>query len=218
MKRLLVLALVFVAGAAMAGSLGMPNLLLSPGFEEAGDYWGYDLGPGWTNSGSPGYQVIFPGWYWGAGPRTGAKAAGLASNYGVQTGLATQIIPVDFGEWTVDLTGWVWIFDNSNDWGWDTWLKATLTVDGVPVASQTVSSMTHPMEQWVPIQIIWQGPVMGYLDLHLEGRADGQGGGGWGVLSTDDWDLEIGPIPEPSSLLALLTGVAGLGGLALRRR
>lgn len=37
----------------------------------------------------------------------------------------------------------------------------------------------------------------------------------WGSISTMEWNVVV---PEPTSIIALVTGLAGFGGLALRRR
>ena len=213
MKKVLVFALaaclLCAASVTFARSLGLPNELINGSFENG---W-----TGWTNSG--GVSLIGPGWFWGAGPHEGATAVGAASNWGVTTGEITQIVPVAApGIYEVDLTGWAWLFDNSNDWGFDSYVLAELTVDGVVVASRKVSSMTDPMETYNPIELRWTGYVEAFKDVHIVVVGDGRGGGGWGVAATDDWDLEERLVPEPSSLLALLTGAAALGGLALRRR
>ena len=212
MKKVLVFALaacmVCAASAAFARSLGLPNELLNGGFENGV--------VGWSGS---GWSVIGPGWFWGAGPYTGAKGLGVAANGGISEAEITQIVPVAApGVYQVDLSGWVWIFDNSDNPYDQSWATVQITADGEVVAEKTLYSTENPRGQWIYVELTWQGYVEAFKDVHIVGHADGRIDGWWGVIATDDWDLEERLVPEPSSLIALLTGAAALGGLALRRR
>ena len=59
----------------------------------------------------------------------------------------------------------------------------------------------------------WTGQVNSSIEFRVALRADGTGG--WGQSVGDLMYMDVTPVPEPASILAL---VAGLGGLIVRRR
>ncbi len=57
--------------------------------------------------------------------------------------------------------------------------------------------------------------VYGMYLMAMDGSWDGSG---WFDPDTATYSVTGQPVPEPSSILALLTGLAGIGGMMIRRR
>lgn len=60
----------------------------------------------------------------------------------------------------------------------------------------------------------WFAVNLGNVDRIVFESIPTEGGGGWYGMD----DLTYTPVPEPSSILALLTGLVGIGGIAVRKR
>lgn len=180
----------------------MVNMLENGSFEDGLTGWTVDGGVGTHGS----------GWFWGAGPTDGDNALGAASNWGVTFGSVTQAVPVPPGPYSLTLTFDAWVFDNSNDWGFDSYVKGQIWVDGAVAAEASWSSMptTNVQQVHVPMTVGWSGDVATSLAVKMELRGHGMGGGGWGVASVDNVQL----VPEPGILAMAGLGLAGF----LRRR
>lgn len=164
---------------------------------------------GWTVSG--GVETHGEGWFAGAGPTDGTNALGAASNWGVAFGSVVQEVPIAPGSYNLSLTFDAWVWDNSNDWGFDSYVKGQIWVDGAMEAEALWSSMptTNVQQVHIPMSADWSGTINSNLTVKLELRGHGMGGGGWGVASVDNVQL----VPEPG-ILAL----AGLGLIGFLRR
>lgn len=168
-----------------------PNLLADPGFESGA------FGA-WTSFG--GSDFVGPGWFWGSGPRTGARCVGHATNGGaIQSGVRQRVMAVP-GE-KYQLTAWVYTYnaDISAMEGYQT--VARIGIDptgGIDRTSPNViwCPATHAQQLYTPLSV--SATAAGsYITVFLYGGNDTSTL--WSVYTYDDVTL-TGPSPTAVTL------------------
>ena len=149
-------------------------------------------------------------WHCGTFHEQGADWSSDTGFYSTDVRAPLQIKPGESKTWTF----YVWEDTSQNivlelGWGYTT------------VNAPAFSSMNYVLTYVAPAQGVTNGPTVGKSVLLNENP---QGTWRLPVYRTEDgrtgyvFSLTATVIPEPSSLLALLAGVAGIGGVAWRRK
>jgi len=196
--------MVSLVGLACAASLGLPNELYNGGFE---------LGTleGWRVEGN----VYAATDYQGIIPYEGYWMAVWVPYDSLEGSLQQEIAPEVTGvPYEIDLSGWIGVIG-------DAWAEVVVTIDGEPVAS---SGPIYPYEYWQYFEIRVEATPECYKDVHIyfhtAGVYDGYENNSipFAVVLVDGLDLEERIVPEPSTIALLLSGLAGIAGVALKRR
>lgn len=186
--RLMALA----AAMAVSPVLGQ-NLVQNPSFESG------TTGPtSWTSNGA---EWIAGNWFGSAGPRTGNRFMGAASNGGIKTVSVTQSIGLPLGPTTYNLTLSYWgkIFDIGGDT--DT-IQGQIIVDGTVRATVNMTN-ADGLDTYVNKTVNWVGVANTNITVRINLTANGSGAGGnWGVVCVDDVEL-LGGSPTQHTLTGI---------------
>jgi hypothetical protein len=139
-----------------------------------------------------GIEWINPGWYAGAGPRTGVKCVGAASNWLTNRGYVEQSIglPKGPGEYDLTLSFWAQFYDQG---GTPSRAIGEIIVDGSIVASATLDNagIVNQLTPYTQASVDWKGVVQTNITIRV--TAEGQGNPAFGVAVIDDVELIIPP-------------------------
>lgn len=212
MKRLCLigLCLLFAAAAANATVLINDPMTTQPGsWVKVGNY---DSATTLSISSSDG----------GHWKMQGSEGSGHSALYDMYY---SQIFALDSGTYEVTASGmakaWAGWWSNEN-WGWEQASIVEVLVDGVIVASQEASNASGYWDTWATLGYSDTVAINSTIEMRLH-AIKGQNNNHdlspiyWANRFNDTY-LEVNLVPEPSSLLALFTGAAGLLGLVTRRR
>jgi len=174
--------------------LASDNMLLNAGFEDDlaevepetpaawPDYWPR------TQTANGGIEWVSSNWYNGAGPRTGARCAGAASNWMVNSGYVEQSIGLPNGAGAYDLTLSFWgqFYD---DGGTPSTVKGEIWVDGSVAASVTLDNggVIGQLTPYTQASVDWKGTANNDITVRI--TAEGNGNPSFGVAVVDDIEL-----------------------------
>lgn len=193
---------------------------------------GLTTAPGaWTKVGSgPNARVdddrgATDGYDWAIGGSDGTGASAPHDFYYSQSFLlAPGLYDITASGWCKAWAGW-W---GSENWEWVQEAIIEVLVDGAIVASQRAYNDVEGTEAywntWLEFDYTGQEFINNNIEMRLHVIKDNNK---WGQDNLgaiffdsrfDDAYLEVNLVPEPASLLALLTGAAGMVGVFARRR
>lgn len=214
MKKLILTAAlaVVVAGSASAG----PNLLVNGGFE-AGL-------AGWTAYGGGGVN----GGAFGMDPCEGSMMWDVVRSYGNtpgnntgHEGVAQQVI-LNAGTYVLTACGqshnkdaFVYINNDAPTYP-DGFVQLVVdTTGGVDVTAATdYSALSHAGAKWDNLSLQFTVANAGPVSIFLDSQQPWAFAGNWSGF--DNAYLDV--VPEPSSILAMASGLLGMVGVAFRKR
>ncbi len=206
------LFLMLVLLFALSASASLSNELTNGSWQSGDD-------TGWVRAG--GEIVNLVSWFANPGPAPGEADVygyGLATSWGTGDGSISQDIYSAPGVYDIFLNGWLCAKDG---WGFSSWIELQLSIDDQIVAAEQVSASGGDTG-WVSKQILWTGYIAQKKSVrivaHVDGREAGPDNWPWGIVYADGIVLGQRTVPEPASVLALLTGIAGIAGITIRRR
>jgi hypothetical protein len=136
----------------------------------------------------------------------------LVNNWGISNGTCSQTYYATPGVYQIDGSGWFRLFSGVGTGV--SFARIRIFVDGVKVTENQLNGTNGVWTDWTKLIVpTWTGQVNSSIEFRVALRADGTGG--WGQSVGDLMYMDVTPVPEPASILAL---VAGLGGLIVRRR
>lgn len=211
MKKALVLtlALLFVLGMSASAQITLTN----GNFEDPTNHaLGWNLGTGVSTLDYPDAWMA-PGLC----PAEGAGRWGITAvnNYGISDHQATQRINT-VGLYTINASGWFRLFSGVGE-GVSS-ARLALLIDNVEVAtSETLLGVNGGWGEWTQLTLpTWTGNVGANIRLrpimHLDGSGD------WAQAVADSFQMTANVVPEPASIVALMSGLVGIGGLVIRRK
>lgn len=172
----------------------------------------------WARSG--GEIVDLTTWFANPGPAPGETDVygyGIASCWGISEGSILQEVYCDSGVYNVFVSGWLQAKDGGVN---PSWIELRLLIDDQLVATERVE-VTGGDTGWVQKTINWTGPITTKKTVQIAGQGNAWGGPGewpWGIVYADGIVMTQELVPEPSSLMALVSGLGTLAGIAFRRR
>jgi hypothetical protein len=201
MKKLL---LIVIALLLVSPAIASANMLVNPGFEETGE-----------DGHTTGWYEDYNSNIFGAmdNPRSGAWAAtcyndgGMAQDVVVTPGMAYQ------------LTGYAYIPTGTGGSPWGSYIGVKFKrANGSTTASWEKSDFaSEPRDQY---NMADSGLIIAPTDaVSASIRFGTWASDPWEPVSPTDFDdFSFEAVPEPSSLMLLLTGITGIFGLGLKRR
>ena len=172
----------------------------------------------WVRSG--GEIVNLNTWFASPGPAPGETDVygyGIASCWGISEGSILQEVYCDPGVYNVFVSGWLQAKDGGNT---PSWIELRLLIDDQLVATERVE-VAGGDTGWIRKSIAWTGPIAMKKTVQIAGRGDAWGGPNpwpWGIVYADGIVMTQELVPEPSSLVALVSSLGALAGIAFRRR
>lgn len=188
------------------------NLLVNPSFEQQGD--------GWTITGDSTFTS----------KNCGAIPCTLVMNGGFATGdtVASQELALAPGRYIIDFTGYYRldtpVVPPSTYSTWDpNSVEFCTFVDGAKVNSKSdISSGTVPTKldtTWNQFHLSWTGNVSSDIGVQIHLSPGFHHNIDCYSVAVDDFTLTATQVvPEPSSIFALLGGLGGTIGYAIRKR
>lgn len=217
--KLLLLLVVLVVACFTVSPVMAENLLKNGGFEE-GEWSLYATPEHWNKMGEPNNTLYWMNNYEDPHAQEGSKSMFW---YGNCNQIVYQFIDFFGGHdgslsyYNVTIDGWLWI-------GRCNWPSPDTQLDvGVVVVDEDSDcygetilqypiEYTLPLRDWIHLSVSTQMEAYGPIEqIAFYINAYGNP-----YLCTDNWNLEISPVPEPSSLLVLVAGITTL--TCLKRR
>lgn len=156
-------------------------------------------------------------WAPGNAPNNAEPGLQIVANGVQSTGTATQIVNLSDvgltpGLYSIDANGWFNVY-NTEGRANGSRARFRLIVDGVN--SGHIDLLAPNATGWTGWTNLSLGPTVFQVNesvgLEIILRADGTGGEfNWGQIAADDMWLQLTPVPEPSTMILLAAGAAGL--------
>ncbi len=211
MKKLYLAILVMATVMLLGSSSAEANLLNNPGFETPGSWWSNpDM---WSTGGNADAKGQTTG---GDAPHGGSWVFSVANDWGGTTsnayGLAAQDVTTALN--TGDTATLKMYIKTDAGYTGAAGLKLEFLDSSNAVLDTALSSTLGAGQAWTPLTASKAIPS-GTAKLKAYASSTGMGIGSK-LAHFDDADLTVTPIPEPTSLLLLGSGLIGLFGLRKR--
>lgn len=194
--------------------------LLNPSFEE--DNFGIPgFIPGWTSYGN--LDGLNSGNHFGIVAYDGTKFVSAVASYGTKNGgvyqqvlLAPGIYKVSAGVQAANNDGFVYAAGQPSKFPGFTTTSIRVDTDGGidPMAAEVMSPNYDTGFQWGAGEVEFTLNSLSTVTIFLHAIQQNAYAGNWSAF--DGVELEV--VPEPSSILAMASGLAGMAGMVLRRK